>query len=227
MYGEEYPNVVFDNGIRLPLNRESRFIRYYHNHEHNVGAEISRFMDGTAEISFRELKELWPGWSPVERRDFISASHWLHEHPEFADMMRFVMDHGDQDDCSAVALQVAGALPRDEAYQRLTDVLEKSPIGKRANLTQGIAHTKHPEAAKCLREQLELILADPRIMKPDNFLNRVTYDAICCIAHLIEIGCSPEEFESEVRRLNQHPSKGTRDSLRPHLGKWFTWLKKT
>lgn len=224
MYGSDYPEAVEVNGVRLPLTRESRFLRSYDNKEAKLGTVVSRFMDGTAEISLFELKEAWPQWSRLERYDFTSAAGWLHDHPEFADMMRFVLEEGNQDDFSAVALQVASALPTDEAFQRLSAILQGMPIGKSANIGQAIAHTKHADAPDLLREHLRKTLGDSRLLDPDDFLNWVTYDAICCIEHLLELGLSTSEFEDDVRRINRHPSSKTIDSLRRRLAKWYPWL---
>ncbi len=55
------------DGIRMPLTREGRFLRSYDNREAKRGTVVSRFMDGTAEISLSELKESWPRWSRFER----------------------------------------------------------------------------------------------------------------------------------------------------------------
>jgi len=43
-------------------------------------------------------------------------------------MMRLVLEQGSQDDISAVALQVANALPTEEAFERLSAILKKTPI---------------------------------------------------------------------------------------------------
>jgi hypothetical protein len=224
MYGSDYPEAVELDGVRLPLTREGRFLRSYDNKDAKIGTVVSRFMDGTAEISFTELKTSWPQWSRMERYDFTSAACWLHDHPEFADMMRFVLEEGDQDDLNAVALQVATALPADEAFERLYAILQRTPIGKSANIGQAIAHTKHPDAPDALREHLRKTLRDSRLMEPDDFLNWVTYDAICCIEHLLELGLSTSEFEDDVQRISSHPSDGTIDSLRRRLAKWYPWL---
>jgi hypothetical protein len=227
MYGSDYPEAVELNGVRLPLTREGRFLRSYDNKEAKIGTLVSRFMDGTAEISLPELKESWPQWSWMERYDFTSAVAWLHDHPEFPDMMRFVVEQGDQDDLNAVALQVAIALPPDEAFHRLSIILQRMPIGKCANIGQAIAHTKHADAPHALREHLGKTLADSRLMEPDDFLNWVTYDAMCCIEHLLELGISTSEFEDDVRRISRHPSGGTIDSLRRRLAKYYPWLGDT
>jgi hypothetical protein len=181
-------------------------------------------MDATAEISLTELKASWAQWSRMERNDFTSATCWLHDHPEFAEMMRFVLEEGDRDDLNTVALQVASALPADEAFERLYASLQRTPIGECANIGQAIAHTKHADAPDTLREHLRKTLRDPRLMEPDGFLNWVTYDAICCIEHLLELGLPASEFEDDVRRISSHPSDGTIASLRRRLATWYPWL---
>jgi hypothetical protein len=224
MYGSDYPDAVDLGGVRMPLTREGKFLRTYNNKEAKQGAVVSRFMDGTAEISLSELMKSWPHWTRPERYDFTSAACWLHEHPEFPDMIRFVLEEGDQDDISAVALQAASALPSDEAFQRLSAILQRTPVGNAANINQAIAHTKHADAPSLLRERLRTTLEDSRLMAPDKFLNWVAYDAICCIDHLLDIGFTDNDFEDDVRRLSKHPSEGTIDSLRRRLAKWYPWL---
>jgi hypothetical protein len=223
-YGGDYPAAVEFNGVRLPLSREGRFQRYYENKEAKIATVVSRFMDGTAEISLSELKESWSQWPRLEQHDFTSAAAWLKDHPEFPDMMRFLIEEGDQDDVSTVALQVATALPMEEAFQRLSAILHKMPIGRGSNIGQAIALTKHPGAAETLRVRLRKTLADSRLMEPDDFLNWVTYDAICGIEHLLDLGLSASEFEEEVRRISRHPSAGTIDALKGRLFKWYPWL---
>jgi len=225
VYGSDYPEAVELGGVRMSLTRQGRFLRAYYNKEAKQGAVVSRFMDGTADISFSELKDEWPRWSRKERHDFTSAAGWLNDDPEFADMMRLILEQGSQDDISAVALQVASALPSKEAFERLSAVLKRTPVGRGANINQAIAHTKHEEASNVLRKRLRATLEDSRLMDPDDFVNWVAYEAICCIECLHEgMGFSASEFGDDVRRLNRHPSDGTIDSLRHRLVNWYPWL---
>jgi len=227
MYGSDYPAAIELGGVQMPLTREGRFLRTYENKETRQGTVVSRFMDGTAEISLSELKEFWPHWTRLERYDFTTAACSLHEHSEFPDMMRFVLEEGDQDDISTVALQVVSALPTDEAFQRLSAILQRTPVGKAANINQAIAHTKHADATRLLSERLRTTLEDSRLMTPDKFLNWVAYDAICSIDHLLDMGFSANEFEDDVRRLSKHSSHGTIKSLQLRLAKWYPWLRDT
>jgi hypothetical protein len=91
IYGEEYPAAVVHNGIRLPLHRERRFSRSYGSDEHKIWCQVSRFMDGSASITASELQREWHTWDDYERIDFCQECCWLHEQPDFADMIRFIM----------------------------------------------------------------------------------------------------------------------------------------
>src|SRR5712671_456019 len=104
------------DGIRLPLRRERRFSRSYHSDEKKMGSEISRFMDGSASITASELRREWTSWTEETRMDFSQSCSWLHEQPDFPEMLRFIMQHGDPDHWSGIALNVASQLPRDEAF---------------------------------------------------------------------------------------------------------------
>lgn len=223
-HGSEYPDAVVFNGVRMPLVREGRFQRVYENPELKRGTVVSRFMDGTAEITLSELQELWPTWTWIERHDFTNATRWLHEHAEFPGILRYMLDHGNTEDFCTIALPVSCGLPKDEAFARLSDILDQMPIHRSANITQAIAHTKHPDALERLRQHLPKILSDPRLMEPADFCNDVAYAAACCIEHLLLLNAPSDEFEAHVRRLSGHPSASTLDSLRRRLSKYYPWL---
>lgn len=224
-YGDEYPLAVVTNGVRMPLKKERRFSRYFFSAENKMGTIISRFMDGSASFTFEQLEKEWPGWSEDERWDFCNACCWLNKQPDFAEMMRFVMRCGNPDDWSAVALPVAGALPQQEAFDVLVEKLRRVKIGKRSNVAQAIAHTKHPAAAAILREHLAELWKNEFLWEDDKFTNWIAFTATTCIENLIEIGASPAEFEEQVRQLSAHVCSGTRDSCRNFLGKHYPWLK--
>ncbi len=223
-HGSEYPDAVVFNGVRMPLVREGRFQRVYENSELKRGTVVSRFMDGTAEITLSELQELWPTWTWIERHDFTNATRWLHEHAEFPEILRYMLDHGNTKDFCAIALSVSKGLPKDEAFARLSNILDQIPIDRSVNITQAIAHTKHPDALDRLREHLPKILSDPRLMEPADSCHEVTYAAACCIEHLILLNAPPDEFETHVRQLNDHSSARLLDWVRRRLSKYYPWL---
>src|SRR5205809_311898 len=111
MFGDEYPAAVVVDGIRLPLWRERRFSRSYHSDQHKMGSQVSRFMDGSASITVSELQREWHTWTEDQRMDFCQSCCWLHEQPDFADMLRFIMQHAAPDEWSGVAMSVASQLP--------------------------------------------------------------------------------------------------------------------
>ena len=221
-YGEEYPAAVVHDGERLPLFRESRFSRLYQ--ANKMGCEISRFMDGSASMTFLTLQHEWPSWSANERSDFCQACCWLHEQADFPDMLRFIMQHGDSQDWAGIALSVAGHLPCQEAFDLLAGALRRTEINPASNIAQGIAATKHEQAERFLRDHLDTIWNHGKLWDDADFTNWVAFDATTCIAHLIELGAAPGDFEDRVRRLSKHPCKGNRNSCRNYLAKHYAWL---
>jgi hypothetical protein len=189
-----------------------------------VGSDISRFMDGSASITLEELEREWPQWNEHERLDFCQFCSWLDGQDDFPNMLRFVMQHGDTSDWCGVAMSVAHRLPRDEAFELLVKALRDSQIGHAANIGQGIALTKHPEAESTLRRHLEAIWAHCALWEDANFTNWVAFEATTCIAHLIELGAAPGDFEWQVRQLRQHACAGNRNSCRNYLSKHYKWM---
>ena len=223
-YGDEYPAAAVFEGVRMPLQRESRFLRSYESGDR--GLWISRFMDGSASITAEELKRDWPSWTHELRMDFCNNCSWLGEQSDFADMLRFVMHHGDSANWSGVAISVAVHLPRDEAFGMLLRALQVTDVGGNcANLSQAIAHTKHPEAEAALRQHLQDVWAHPTLWDDDPFTNWVAFDARTCIQHLMELGASPADFEGQVRKLSEHVCAGDREGCRDWLSKHYSWLK--
>ena len=224
-YGKEYPAAVVVDRVRLPLQKERRFSRSYYLAKRRMGSEVSRFMDGTASITLTQFQAEWPTWTEGERLDFCENCCWLSGQSDFPDMLRFIVKHGCHDDWSAIALPIASDLPRDEAFKTLLGMLRKAKAGKASNLAQGIAQTKHPKAERTLRKHLQSIWAHKSLWGDDKFINWVAFDATTCIAHLIEIGASPSDFQDQVRQLSQHVCCGNRNSCRNFLSKHYSWLK--
>ena len=50
--GDEYPAAVTFNGLRMPLVSERRWSRIYAIKEPQTGLCVSRFMDGSATVTF-------------------------------------------------------------------------------------------------------------------------------------------------------------------------------
>jgi hypothetical protein len=226
LYGAEYPAAVIRHGVRMPLRRERRFSRSYHSEEHKLGTEVSRFMDGSATITAPELQNGWPTWTDGERVDFCQSCDWLHDQPDFSEMLRFIMQHSGPSQWSALASSVAARLPRDEAFDILVRALQCTDVGRSANVAQAISMTKHPEAEPTLRRHLAAIWAHAGLWEHAEFINWVAFDAISCIAHIIELGAAPADFTIEVGRLSAHACARNRDSCRGFLSKHYTWLLK-
>jgi len=225
-FGDEYPAaVIIENGLRLPLRRERRFSRYYYSDEHKSGAEISRFMDGTAAITAAELKQEWPDWSEDMRLDFTESSTWLRSQTDFPEMLRFVMQHGEPIHWSGVAQSIASVFSRDEAFTTLLHALQDTGIEHTANLIQAIAETKHSDAEATLRTHLATLWAHPELWDPNDFMNWVAADATNCIAYLVELGASPSDFTDQVRQLSEHVCPSNRDFCRNHLSKYYSFFK--
>jgi len=157
--------------------------------------------------------------------DFCYASEWLSGQPDFPDMLRFIMRHGNRDDWSGIALSVGSCLPCEEAFGVLLKALEAAGTRGMANIMQAIAATKHPQAESTLRRQLSAIWANAGLWNDADFTNWVAFDATMCIADLIELGAPATDFEGKVRQLSDHVCAGNRRSCRNFLAKYYPWLK--
>lgn len=223
-FGDEYPAALMQDGKRIPLRSERRFSRSYCLDQDKTIFEISRFMDGSVSITASELQQEWPGWTEALRSDFCQSCCWLHERSDFPEMLRYIMQNGGPEHWSGIALSVAGQLPSDEAFTTLVQALHRTDIGSTSNISQGIAHTKHPDAEVTLRNHLAAIWAHPGLWDDANY-NWVAFDATTCIAHLIELGASPSDFTNQVRQLSEHTCSESRDSCRNFLSRHYLWLK--
>lgn len=222
-YGDEYPDAVTHDGVRMPLLRVDRFARHYYSVEASTGAVVSRFADGTATMTFEQFKSEWPAWSPSERTQFCNECRWLREQDDYPDMLRMIVAEGDKHNWSSIALSVASILPQDEAYRALSGCLNKIE-GHTSNISQGIAATKHPSAPGTLRALLERLWNQPKLWDNDAFINWTAFDATCCIEHLIELGQPAAEFEDKAQRLSKHACQENRESVSQSLKEYYPWL---
>jgi hypothetical protein len=222
-YGAEYPAAVTSFGIRMPLVSERRFMRSYNNADENHSTDVSRFADGSANISLAELTGNWGRWPERDQHDFCWGCSSLHRHAEFPAMLRFIMEVGDEGQKAGIVGLVAKKLPMEEAFSILEKSLAETPRHT-SNLIQAIAITKHPKAVTLLREHLTSIWSRSDIWDDDAFLNWTAADAINCIQYLIELGERPADFDTEVRALSEHICAGNRNSCSRNLGKYYEWL---
>jgi hypothetical protein len=222
-YGDEYPNAVTHDEVRIPLLRVDRFERHFYSEEAHTAAVVSRFDDGTATMTYEQLKSEWPTWSPGERASFCNACRSLRGQDDIPDMLRMIMADGDEQNWSSIALTVASIFPQDEAYRTLAACLAKVD-GPSTNISQAIAATKHPGAPGTLRALLEQLWNQPNLWADDAFINWIAYDATCCIGHLLELDQPAAEFEEQVQRLSKHPCLGNRKSCSQFLKEYYPWL---
>ena len=87
-------------------------------------------------------------------------------------------------------------------------------FGHASNITQAIAKTSHPHAEFTLRRHLHAVWQHPAFWDDADFINWVAFDATTCIAHLIELGASPEDFVEQVRQLSNHVCSHNRELYR-------------
>ena len=227
LYGDEYPAAVTLNGVRMPLVVERRWTRIYATEDRRTSHMASRFMDGSAAITYAKFSRRWRWWSKQSREEFCSACSWLHEQSDYPDILRHIMRHGTREHWRAVANSVGVHLPQDEAFGLLSQALLSAMPGDASNLTQGIARTKHPDAERVLRAHLAMLWTDMELWQNNDFINWVAFDATTCLAHLIELGASPTDFDGQVRQIMEHPCGRNRDSCRFYLGKSYPWLQAT
>ena len=224
-FGDEYPAAVTFDGVRLQLVTERRWTRSYAANDRKVWHEVSRFMDGSAAITFQEFAREWPTWSGRERQDFCDACSWLHQQADYPGILRYIMQHGGPDDWSAIANPVGTHLPRDEAFDLLTRVLRPVAPGCASNISQGISLTRHPDAEGVLRAHLSSLWSHPSLWQDDDFTNWIAFEATTCIDHLIDLGAPPTDFSGQVLELSRHVCSGNRDSCRNFLLKHYPWLE--
>lgn len=220
-YGPEYPAIALVDGQPVMLSWESQFTRAYEFEQEGQKHQyrISRFMDRSASITLDQLRQEWPAWSSTQRLEFCNASAWLNEQSDFADILRFIMEHGSPSNWSAIALSVAAKLPCDDAYDLLLRALDSVELSRACNFVQALAYTKHPAAQTRLRTHLSALWNHPDLWKDDPFTNQLAYGATVCIEHLIELGAPPTDFNDHIHKLATHPCGGNRESCRrlaPH-----------
>jgi hypothetical protein len=223
-YGEEYPQAMMVDGHRVPLGREKRFTRIFCHPDKKEEHHVSRFMDRSASITADELQREWPMWTDALRMDFCQSCCWLTGQADFPQMLRFIMEHAGSHEWSAIAMSVASELPAEDAFDILLRALRTAEIGSTCNIAQAIALTRHPEAGPTLRAHLDANWKHPGLWDEAEFINWIAFDATTCIAHLLELGATPAEFEQKVRKLSQHVSLHNRDSCRSFLSKYYSWL---
>lgn len=180
----------------------------------------SKILEGTASITFEELKEPWPDWNDSERRAFCGCGLIYLQTPDVPDMLRFVMEHCDMDDWSAISLPIAANLPLKESVPFLTKACHEAPFGHAANFYQALARTQAPESRKMLRAHLEELWKHPKF--PKGGFNGLAHEAACCVTHLLELGDKSLDLEEKYRTLLSHPAEIVREHTRNMTSKYFS-----
>jgi len=221
--GEDYPATIVVDGVHVPLQHESRFKRIYHSVERNTSYGQSRFLDGSASITASELERDWATWTEDLQIDFCQNCLYLFGQSDFREMLRFIMQHGSSKHWAAIALTVAYRLPQQETFDFLIRALRATTdIASAANMTQGIAETKHPDAEAVLRDHLADIWMQPALWENSSSgINWIAYNATTCIDYLIKLGAPAADFAGHARRLSQHVCSLNRDSWKRHLSKHY------
>jgi hypothetical protein len=231
----DYPAAIEILGVRMLLERETRFSRFYSQSylPHPSSHFVSRFVDGSAPIMTLEtLKAEWTRWSEEDRIDFCAQCECLSyvesdipdEKPDLPAMVRFVIEHGSPGIWNSIADPATRFLPRDEVYERMVIALKHSQIGKVANLLNAIAQTKEPGADKILREQLQRAWDHPLLWQASTAYNAIASQAVHCIALLIkDYEASPLEFENKVRQLSNHACVRNQKNCSRTLWRYFGW----
>lgn len=220
-FGEEYPTAIVQDGVRMPLVRESRFSRWYHSEEQKISSVLSRFMDGSASITALDLQREWPHWTKTLQTDFCQSCYWLSFQNDFPEILRYIMQHGCPTHWSAIALHVASALPQQEAFDALAGALQKTEIGHTSNITQAIAQIKQPPTESVLRDHLAKVWAHPNLWNNADFMNWIAFDATTSIAHLLKLDAAPADFAGQARQLSQHVCPKNRDACSRYLSKHY------
>ena len=141
--------------------------------------------------------------------------------PDFPEMLRFIMKHGDREHWRAVALNVASQLPQNEAVDIHVHALRSINLDHTSNITQGIAETKHPSADSVLRNHLAALWAYPALWDNADFMNWLAHDTTTCIAHLIKLGAPPSDFSEQAQKLSQHACSRNRAKCHQYLSKHY------
>ena len=122
---------------------------------------------------------------------------------------------------SGIALTMVRLLPADETIPFLLKACREAPPGDAINLLQALAKSGAPEAHAVHREHLERLWKHEGIFAIEPRINRITFAAIYCIKHLLELGESPVEFAEKYRTLLNHPNERYRQHVHNILGKHF------
>lgn len=189
------------------LARETPWSREYRKPDGTPALLDSRFRDGSATISYRQLSTEWDSWCDSEKLDVCQS--FCHYHGrDVAAILRFIIANGNDLLWSTITIPVAMTLPAKEAVAFLRDRIENSEIGCLANYFQGCSITRSNDTVPTLNEAIIQIWQSPELMLPDSFCNWVTHDAIWCIDALVRLGEPTVRLANRYDQLTRHPTMG-------------------
>lgn len=171
---------------------------------------ISRFVDGSASMTLRELTREWPTWGRRDRSDFCQNVHGLGQHPEYAGMLELVFTLGDAEARASVAIELVEVMPMNQAYALLETELARAPLETYPNLVQALARTRHPNALPQLEALLETLrpLTSLGALPFDETRAFATLYTLCALARARHGGTAT--LEPWVLELARHPSATVR-----------------
>jgi hypothetical protein len=138
-----------------------------------------------------------------------------------ADILRYLIRHGDHVVSLTIALSVAMHLPAKEALPVLKEWCLTGEVGYCANYFQALALTKDPEALDFLRQCFRRVWNSPGFMADAEFQNWIALDAMWCMKHMLELGEDINVLRSAYETLKTHPCAGTRDQTQRWLSEHF------
>src|SRR5437762_71264 len=205
---------------KMKLVRETRWHREYAMEQPDHVYQESNFADGSASITLEELEKEWPTWSDWERIDFCEEV----DSPGCAcmpEVLRFVMQHGDLETWSCIALQVVHCLPREEAVPFLLHACRSCPPEDASNFCQALAKTGAREAVSIIRSHLDRLWTHQGLFQSEKHINVIASSAAFAIQHLLELGDSSPDLSDKYRMLLNHPAELNRQSAQNFLSKYF------
>lgn len=204
----------------MELVYETRWSRHYKDDDLQMRVVESKFADGSASISVRELAGEWEKWEPKEKHDFCQAvTQSRSDH--LPDILRFIMKAGDTETWALVATAVVRNLPKGEAFSFISEACRNCPVGKGEPFYQALCFHRWPEAVPVLRECLQRTWADRRLLSEDSIYDWAAHDAVCLIEFLCQMGDRSPDLREKYKILSQHPLNNSRQNAIHRLSGYF------
>ena len=217
---QDYPQSFEFQGEIMTLSRETRWNRAFTSTNGKKQLRRSRFQDGSATITFSQLATEWGSWTEDERKDFCNAIGWLAGEDRDA-IFRFLIKNTDFRLLHNNALTLARYLPTSESVPWLVQCIEHCAAGEAIAYIQALAWIKAPDAINFFHGRLAKAWNHPEMFRHDSFMNWIAVEAINCIDHLIELGCSPLDYKDQAASLSEHPCTRVRQNYQSTLAKHY------